>query len=247
MSLNLCLHSGGVKVAREQVLEVRTPAATDSWFPVPHHRIIEQVESSLTSAGLRIVDQQHGLWRDGQRYFGMMEVRNCENAPDYGLIVGLRNSHDKAFSASLALGSSVFVCDNLSFSGEVTLARKHTRFIERDLPRIVSAAVAKLTDQRGKQDARFAAYKAKELTDTQAHDLLIRAIDAKVLPVSNVPATLKEWRAPSHPEFAAGKTAWRLFNAFTETFKGVATPTVVQRSQALHGLLDTECALALSA
>jgi hypothetical protein len=28
----------------------------------------------------------------------------------------------------------VFVCDNLAFSGEIKIARKHTRFIVRDLP-----------------------------------------------------------------------------------------------------------------
>ena len=60
---------------------------------------------------------------------------------DYGLVIGLRNSHDKSFPASIALGSGVFVCDNLAFSAEVTIARRHTRFIERDLPRVVHTAV----------------------------------------------------------------------------------------------------------
>ena len=40
---------------------------------------------------------------------------------------------------SLALGSQVLVCDNLSFFGEVVLTRRHTRFIERDLPDFVAA------------------------------------------------------------------------------------------------------------
>jgi hypothetical protein len=32
---------------------------------------------------------------------------------------------------------------------------------------------------------------------------------------------LQEWREPQHPELAeGGKTAWRLFNAVTETIKG---------------------------
>src|SRR5262249_51585397 len=86
------------------------------------------------SNGLHVVQEGHGLWRDGQRYFGLMEVRNGSNADDFGLVVGLRNSHDKSFPAALALGSRVFVCDNLAFSGEVKLSRKHTTYIWRDLP-----------------------------------------------------------------------------------------------------------------
>jgi len=53
-------------------------------------------------------------------------VANNESAADFALVVGLRNSHDKSFPAGLVIGASVLVCDNLSFSGEVRLARKHT-------------------------------------------------------------------------------------------------------------------------
>jgi hypothetical protein len=42
-----------------------------------------------------------------------------------------------------------------------------------------------------------------------------------IKPVTQVPAVLSQWRAPAHEEFTVdGKTAWRLFNAFSETWKG---------------------------
>ena len=74
---------------------------------------------------------------------------------------------------------------------EVTIARRHTRFIERDLPRIVHTAVGRLADMRGQQDERIRTYKETELTDPAAHDLVIRAVDANVLPVTQVPAVLE--------------------------------------------------------
>jgi hypothetical protein len=40
------------------------------------------------------------------------------------------------------------VCDNLSFSGEVRLARKHTSRIEADLPALVNRAVGQLGELR---------------------------------------------------------------------------------------------------
>ena len=36
-----------------------------------------------------------------------MELANGHTEDDYGLVLGLRNSHDKTFPASLALGSQV--------------------------------------------------------------------------------------------------------------------------------------------
>jgi hypothetical protein len=49
--------------------------------------------------------------------------------------------------------------------------------------------------------------------------------------------------APRVPE---GRTAWRLFNAFTEALKG-NLDVLPRRTQALHDLLDTTCGLAVSA
>ena len=46
---------------------------------------------------------------------------------------GLRNSHDKWCPVCIVARASVFVCDDLSIS-EVQLSRKHTVYIERDLP-----------------------------------------------------------------------------------------------------------------
>ena len=78
----------------------------------------------------------------------------------------------------------------------MTIARRHTRFIERDLPRIVHTAVGRLADMRGQQDERIRTYKETELSDPAAHDLVIRAVDANVLPVTQVPDVLSEWRTP---------------------------------------------------
>src|SRR5262249_28606027 len=162
----------------------------------------------------------HGLTRDGARYFGLLQVANGEDGGDHGLVIGLRNSHDKSFPAGLVVGAAVFVCDNLSFSGEIRLARKHTVFVERDLPQLVDRAVGGLGDLRRSQEQRFRAYKASEFADGQAHDLIIQALDARVVPVTKVPDVLREWREPRHPEFRQGKTVWRFFNSFTEVLKG---------------------------
>ena len=107
--LNLVLHCGARHVDRRAVEEAATPAASPTWVPVPHHRLLEQVEETLTGSGMSVVNQAHALWNNGLRYFGLLEVTNGQAHDDYGLVIGLRNSHDKSFPAAIALGNAVFV------------------------------------------------------------------------------------------------------------------------------------------
>jgi hypothetical protein len=242
--MNLVVHCGSRQVERAVVERCPTPSRTATWVPIPHGRLLNEIEVTLVRAGLRVVSQAHALSRDGMRYFGLLELGNGHAQDDYALVVGLRNSHDKMFPASLAVGSGVFVCDNLAFSGEITIARRHTVMIEADLPRLVSTAVGRLGEARQRQDERIACYKERRLSEAQAHDLMIRAVDAQVLPITTLPRVIDEWREPRHVEFAAGpRTAWRFLNAVTEALKGRRLEALPRRTQALHGLLDVACGL----
>ena len=235
------LHCGANNVTREQVVQVKTPAATESWFPIAHETLISRVEEALGTLKMRVVEQAHALTKDGDRYFGLLRVANCQKtADDYAYVLGLRNSHDKAFTASLAVGASVFVCDNLFFSGEITIARKHTRFIEQDLPKLTGNAVGMLAEKWNVMNDRIARYKDAMLEDSTAHDFIIRAVDLNACTNKDIPAILTEWRTPRHPEFGVSKSAWRLFNAFTEIAKASSLALLPQRTMRLHGLMDSQ-------
>jgi hypothetical protein len=234
---DLIVHAGGSKVERIQVEAVPTPQATATWQPIPHGELIGLVERNIGQLGFKIVNESYALARDGARFFGTLDLENCRQAEDYRIVVGLRNSHDMSFPAGLAMGSRVFVCDNLAFSGEVQIARKHTRYILRDLPTLANSAVGRLNDLREKQDTRIVAYKGTALADGQAHDIIVRAVDARVIPNQRIPDVLNEWRKPRHAEFEP-RTAWSLFNAFTETLKDANRFDLPKRATALHGLMD---------
>jgi hypothetical protein len=233
---NLVLHCGASAVPRVEVARVTTPRPTETWQPIPHVTLIETVEDALRSTGLRIGNQVHSLSNEGNRYFALTEVHGPHDPEDYSLVLGLRNSHDKTFPVGLVAGATVFVCDNLSFSGEVRLTRKHTVHLQRDLPQLVSRGVGKLMDLWGHQGKRIDAYKNHRIRDKSAHDLVVRAVDIGVCTNRMVPSVLKEWRSPTYPAFA-DRTAWSLFNAFTEALKG-NLPELPKRTEALHSLMD---------
>ena len=234
---NLLLHCGAHAVEIDAVANVKTPASTRSWVPIAHHQLIETVQRTLAATNLTIGSQAHSLTHDGSRYFGLMEIQIRKPNQDYTWVLGLRNSHDKTFPAGIVAGASVFVCDNLSFSGDVQFARKHTRFINRDLPQLTERAVGLLMEKWHNQDRRIAAYKQFSIQDRDAHDLIIRASDVGVCSNRLIPSLLREWRKPKHDAFEA-RSVWSLFNSFTEALKQGNLNELPKRTKALHGLLD---------
>ena len=109
---NLMLHCGGYEVTEQDVRNAVTPAPLNRWHPIPHHTVLDLVTNTLETTGVKIIDQKHALARSGDRYFGLMQVAYGASM-EAGVIVGVRNAHDKSFPASLVLGQQVFVCDNL--------------------------------------------------------------------------------------------------------------------------------------
>ncbi len=217
--LNLITHCGANRVERGQLETTITPHGTSSWCPIAHNDLVKLAIGALGTLNMRVVNEAHAITKDNARYFGMLQVANCQDTEDYSYVLGLRNSHDKKFPAGLAVGAGVFVCDNLSFSGEISIARRHTVNINRDLPLLVNRAIGQLSEKWNDQATRFEAYKRTELSEMQVHDLTIRALDAGACTAVQVPHIIKEWRAPRHAEFAESRTAWRLFNSFTEISK----------------------------
>ena len=241
--VDLCLHAGARRIDREQLALAPTPNRTATWCPISHDSLVKEAEAGLNRAGFSIVQEAHALTEDAARYFGLFQVADLNAVEsDYAFVVGLRNSHDQRFPAALCLGSQVFVCDNLAFSAEVKIARRHTRYIERDLPEVVGRAIGRLADFRTDQSKRFDTYRNTELGHEKAHDLIIKLLDGKAITQTQLPDVLTEWRTPRHPEFAEGQNIWRLFNACTEAVKGSLwkLPT---RTQALQGILDGHCGL----
>lgn len=238
---NLVLHCGAAEVPRKALAAVPTPAATETWRPIPHEEYVRQVEWELPRYGLDIVHEAHALTHDGTRYFGLIQVQNGCNSPDYSWVLGLRNSHDKTLTAGLVAGSSIFVCDNLSFSGEVCVSRKHTSYILEDLSGLIGNALGRLLLMFKSQDQRVERYRATRLSDADAHDLTIQALDKGVVCASKIPALLHEWREPRYEDFEP-RTVWSFFNATTEVLKG-ALHLLPKRSQALYQLCD-QCAAA---
>lgn len=247
----LMLHTGANAITREQLAQVPTPAPLGRFHkPVPYIDFVDKVADAMSTFGLRVLDEQYGLMRDGSRFFGLMELAPVAQVDrDYALMVGLRGSHDQSLPRGLVAGSRVFVCDNLSFSGEVKVTTKQTLNIERRLPGLIMDAVRNLHGVFEVQDARFNTYKAFQLKPRWGDAAITEMVRRGVVTPSQVGRLVHEWDTPSHEEHTQhGWSLWRLMNAVTETLKspldehGLPTrtnaPMVMERTVGMTQFLD---------
>jgi hypothetical protein len=214
----LLLHRGSWEATKADLAAVAVPEETDSYVPVPYSRFVEEVEIHAPRLGLVIESSAFALARGGQQMFGVLNLQAPGSEGDYTLALGLRNSYDHSFSLGLVAGVRVFICDNLAFSGEFVLNRKHTANVFRDLPDLVYRLLAQVGPFRERQDREIALWKRHDLLPWMAHHLMIEAVQADAIPVSRLPHVIEAWEKPKHEAFEA-RNAWSLYNAFTEVQK----------------------------
>jgi len=225
-------------VSFDQLCEVPTPAPTPSHNPVPHWRLANDARHAIGAAGFQIVEEQHATNRDGLRYFGGFALRGPDiTSKERELVLGLRNSHDKSFAAAICIGTSMLVCENLCFSSTVRLDRKHTSGIARDLPAVFTRAIGRLIPSWTEHGDRLERYKSTEIDQRQAAHLIVTLAESGALGIRDILPTLKEFRAPRHPEFA-GPTLFNLYNATTEALKGSDLAKLPSRTQTIQTQFD---------
>ena len=222
----LILHCGAVAATRKEV-EASKPGKPRGprHNPFPYGEFLDLIETCLALEGLEIREEAYGLLHGGERMFGVMEVGSAiegelidRDAPDYSMLVGVRGSYDRTFPRALALGARVFVCDNLSFSGEIVMRTKQTTNIGERLPLMVSYAISQVIDASKVQERRFEHYKGVLLKDGDG--FITDLIRHGGLPPSKALQAIQQWDKPEHEEFAKdGNTAWRMHNAITGVLK----------------------------
>jgi hypothetical protein len=234
--LNLNLMGEGNRLDFSEIEKLKTPTRTKSWRPLPHAQVIDEMRNQADKVGLNIVQEMHLTHRNDSRYFGLFEVQS--ESKDIASVVGLRNSHDKSFRASICAGDAPFVCSNLCFSNEIVLGRKHTSEILSDLSNIFREALNKFIDSRVDQAKRVEALKNFELTDGQAHDFICRAGRTEAIADAHIGKVITEWHTPEHDEFK-DRNMWSLQNAFSNVWRSAPLQTA-RRSAELNQLIDAE-------
>lgn len=236
--MSLVLHAGASPVDYDGLRTLETPPATATHVPIPHFRVVDLIAHALAYYGHTVTEQHFGLTPDGMRFFGVLSLKS--EYTGYSDMVGLRNSHDRKFPVGVSFGSRTFVCDNLAFSGDHVIKRKHTLNLKRDLPGLIGEIIEPLAIQREAQHRQLEHYKATPLTDQRADQAIMQMYRHNVIGVQKIADVLNQWE---EPECDWGpKTGWRLFNATTFALTGRVSESPKTTAN-LHKVIDATCEL----
>lgn len=234
------MHCGAKSTPISYLPSVRTPEPTESHYPIPHWDLYLLAMEELSAAGYNVLNEAHFLNREDAHYFGLLELDSDTREDGYTTMCALRNSHNKDFAASLAIGARVFVCDNLSFSGDIVVGRKHTLRIMDELPELLHRAVGTIKITQRKQSIRFEEYKDCPVSTVEVADhLIMEAYRRGIINLKRIGSVHREWEHPSEDQ--GDKTMWRFFNAVTRSVLPTSAnqyQVLPARTIALHELCD---------
>jgi len=234
--MSLLVHTGGNVVTKEELALVPVPEATESYVPVPH----DQLADTLLTVGQDILKgfslkrELYAMARNGNQMFGVLVFKNGRD--ELGLSIGFRNSYDKSMAIGIAIGADVFVCDNLAFTGEITVLRKHTANVWFSLEDIAISTLYRSQKNFNKiiEDAEM--LKAREINDQEAFKMIGLLYGHNVLSPRQLPAVKKEWLKPSYEDFNP-RNLWSFYNACTEALKTYPPVVIMEKHIALHNTI----------
>ncbi len=237
--MTLMLHSGAESATMNELTTIPLPAKTRTYQPVPHEQLatmLLQMTSSIFP-DFSYEKSHFGLAADGNKMFGVHTFRSLD--PSLGLSIGFRNSYDRSMSVGIAVGASVFVCDNMAISGDITVLRKHTSNVIRDMESLALAAIYRSQQTYSEILDDVGAMQDIPLQDDQAYRMLGLVYGRGIMTPRQIPVAHREWESPQYEDFSP-RTVWSLYNAITEALKSAPPQSILEKHLSLHRLFNDQ-------
>ncbi len=203
-------------INREALRHLPVPETTDTFKPIPHFELVDNIMKSLSYRRLEVVREEYAVSFDGMKMFGLIEL-NVEYS-GVRFAIGLRNSNDKSMRVGLVAGYRVMVCENKMLTGDFQpMLAKHSKNF--NLIDGLSVAVDRIQRNIGRVEQHIGVKKQKMLSDESAKSLIYEAFLNRKIPMSLMRLVHREFFI--EPQYAAfaDKSLWSLENCFTNAFK----------------------------
>jgi hypothetical protein len=132
---------------------------------------------------------------------------------EYGAAVGFRHATDKSMSIQIAVGARVFVCDNMSFHGDLIAIRKHTSKL--DLGEEMDRAMYRYMQSFKKLQEDIQIQRDSPLEERKAKTLIYDIFEQRIMPLKLFHPIVNDWKAVAKEDM----NGWRLQNVCTSHIK----------------------------
>jgi len=224
------------EITEHQLLAVPVPEATETYSPVPHKLLLNELQEKITKKGMSIIDKQYYIGAYGQQMLGKYTIESGNS--DLKMQMAFRNSYDKSMAVGFAAGATVFVCRNGMLSGDMLVYRKHTGNIVEELHDYMIDGINMMQDNFSKLLKDKQILEEIELEEKRQAEILGRLYIEKDIITSTQLNIIKHELTKS--ENFVGKSAWCLYNNVTESLKTAHVTNAMQDYINLHDFFTTE-------
>jgi len=247
--MTLSVSKGVSERVSEQVVRAEPqPVFTESWHPFSHAVVLDAVAAACKKFNLTVERKEYSI-RKNSKMFASWEVRSRSEVlvaqkRDFTLAIGIRNSIDKTHSVGLCAGERITVCDNLMFSGDFVIFRKHTGRLEiEEIQFFAEEALDTLLPKMNQFHKWHEKLKATKITYDQASLLTVAAMKQDLIPSSKFPQFYDLFYV-KESRYATTLHGWH--GAATEIMRENSLLTIQWKNERLNKFIDYQVPLLLT-
>jgi len=233
----ILMHRGGELVTRDQLDLIALPEPTESYVPVSHYNLADKF-LTISQDILRnyvLIGESYGIARQGNQLFAVLKFKNDKS--DVGLSIAFRNSYDRSMAIGMAIGATVFVCDNLALSGEIVVMKKHTKNVWAELEETAIATIYRSQRNYEQIVCDAETFKALPMENMEAFQLMGVLFGHNVISPRQMTVLKSEWLRPRYEEFQP-RNMWSFYNAGTECLKSCPPVSIMEKHIRLHSTIQ---------
>jgi hypothetical protein len=233
----ILMHRGGELITRDQLDLIPMPEPTESYVPVSHYHLADKF-LTISQDILRdyvLIGENYGIARQGNQLFAVLKFKSEKS--EMGLSIAFRNSYDRSMAIGMAIGATVFVCDNLALSGEIVVMKKHTKNVWTELEETAIATIYKSRKNYEQIVADAEAFQALPMENMEAFQLMGVLFGNNIISPRQMTILKSEWLRPSFEEFLP-RNLWSFYNAGTESLKSSPPNSIMEKHVRLHNIIQ---------
>jgi hypothetical protein len=220
----------------EYLLSIPVPEKTETYSPVPHRVLINEVTEKLKNKGLDIVNKNYWSNNDGRQMIGTYGIESDDS--DLHMMLAFRNSYDKSMAVGFAAGAQVMICSNGMITGDLVVYRKHTGDVLEEVHDYIIDGINMLEGNFKKLKADKDLLEIIPLNDRQQAEILGRLYVEKEI-ITSTQLNIVKHELVKSANFV-GKNAWCLYNNVTEALKTSHVTNALQDHIELHEFFEEE-------
>ncbi len=221
----------------------RTGQVTEQWQGLNHGKLATAVVKRLEAHGLQVVKEMWYVNPNRTDLFGAVDIAPSDTLPgldigqDAFFSMGVRHSNVGKYAVSFCVGARIVVCENGLFTGDFTLKRRHLK--GQDLEVSIDTGIERYLQEAEAMESFIHGLQGREIDDRDAAHTILQTHAEQLINFRYLEDVDRRWRNPPHEEFAP-RTAWSLYNAFTESAKRMTPPRQLRLLTGMRPLFERE-------